>query len=64
MKIIAKAGDWRVRDGNSPAYRLEEQFHPDIYDLTEETEKQIKDIIGDDEDLYIEVYEDGYWIAI
>ena len=63
MKVIAKAGEWRIRDGNGKAESLTEKFSPDLYDLDQSYRDNIEKLIKDD-DLYIEIKEDDYWIAL
>ena len=62
-EIIANAGEWRIKDGNDIANVLTEKFNPDLYDLDEEYKNEIQNSFTD-QDFYIEVKEDKYWIGI
>lgn len=62
--IIAKAGEWRIRDGKETAIVLTEKFNPNLYDLTGEYLNKINSYIKSDKCFYIEILEDNYYIAI
>jgi hypothetical protein len=57
MAVYAKAGEWRFADsGSGDAREMNEQYHPDLYDLDDSTLEAIrKDLAGTDETRWAEV---------